>query len=295
MRTLVDQFLDYLALEKGLSPNTLDAYRYDLEHFTGYLMRHRIEAFGRVTRAIILDFLLDDREQGLAPASAARRLVAIRMLFRYLQQEGLLDINITESMDAPKLWQTLPETLSPEEMERMLNAPDLQKPLGLRDRAWMELLYASGLRVSELVHLTLDQVHRDACYVRCIGKGDKERIVPYGRSAATFLREHLDNLRPQLAGHREVREVFLTRGGKPMSRKTIWALIRRYARQAGIDRPISPHTLRHSFATHLLANQAPLRVIQEMLGHADIATTQKYTHVDQNRLKEIHHRFHPRG
>lgn len=295
MRALVEQFLDYLALEKGLSDNTLAAYRLDLDRFTGYLQRRGLRGFGQVTRAHILDFLLDDREHGLAPASVARRLVAIRMLFRHLQQEGLLDLNVTDAMDSPKLWQTLPETLSPEEVERLLARPDLGKPLGIRDRAWLELLYASGLRVSELVTLTLDRVEREAAYVRCIGKGDKERIVPYGRTAGAFLRDYLEDVRPQLVGASPVREVFVTRGGQPLSRKTVWALVRRYARQAGIDRPISPHTLRHSFATHLLANQAPLRVIQEMLGHADIATTQKYTHIDHTRLKDLHQRFHPRG
>jgi integrase/recombinase XerD len=217
------------------------------------------------------------------------------VFFRYLQREGLLARNVTEVMESPRLWKMLPSTLSYREVERLLETPGGLARYALRDRALLEMLYATGLRVSELANLTLDEIHFDSGYVRCTGKGNKVRIVPFGESARQhverYLREARDQFKPEVGN----RSVFLTYRGAKFSRQGLWKLIRRLARQAGITRKVSPHTLRHSFASHLLANGAPLRVIQEMLGHADIATTQIYTHVDQNRLKSIHAQFHPRG
>ncbi|HMP72949.1 MAG TPA: site-specific tyrosine recombinase XerD [Kiritimatiellia bacterium] len=295
MHAVIDSFLDYLTTEKGLSPHTATAYGNDLRPFADYVSRQKIGSWNNVRRKHILDYLLDRRERGHSPASLARCLVAIRMLMRYMQQEGLLAINMTEAMDAPRLWETLPETLSPAEMESLLAAPDLTRPLGLRDRAILEIMYAAGLRVSEVASLRLADLHQDAGYIRCLGKGRKERVVPVGKTALAYIQQYREEVRPHLARASTSPALFLTRRGEPLSRKTLWAMIRAYAVKAGIGRPISPHTLRHSFATHLLANQAPLRVIQEMLGHADIATTQRYTHVDHQRLKSIHASFHPRA
>ncbi len=295
MNGMLDQFLDFLHLEKGLSPNTGEAYRQDLEDFIGWLQRHHVSALNDVTRRHIMDYLLDLKEKDRAPTTISRHLVAIRVFFRFLQQEGLLSVNITEAMDAPHLWKLLPETLSVAEVEKLLQAPDLRRPEGIRDKAMLDLLYSTGLRVSELVGLTLDDLHMEERYIRCIGKGRKERIVPYGQAAHDSIRRYLDDVRLLWNKVPQQRHLFLTRRDAPMSRKTFWHLIKKYASRAGVRHDISPHTLRHSFASHLLANQAPLRVIQEMLGHADIATTQIYTHVDSSRLRSVHQKFHPRA
>jgi integrase/recombinase XerD len=295
MKGLIDQFMDYLGLEKGLSPRSIEAYAHDLEHATDWLASHGVSDAQSVTRRHLNEYLLSLRDADLAPATIARRLVALRVFFRFLQQENLLAANVTDAMDSPRLWDVLPGTLSPEQVERLLHAPDPATPRGLRDRAMLELLYSTGLRVSELVGLRLDEIHRDARYLRVVGKGNKERVIPYGLSAETHLLRYLDQVRPAWNRAPGQRAVFLTRRDAPMSRKTFWALIRHYARLAGVEQKVSPHTLRHSFASHLLANHAPLRVIQEMLGHADIGTTQIYTHVDATRLRDVHRTFHPRA
>jgi integrase/recombinase XerD len=295
MNSMLEKFLDFLALEKGLTRNTSDAYRQDLNGFIQWLQRRRITSLNEVTRRHIMDYLLDQKEKGRSAATLSRRLVAIRVFFRFLQQEGLLGANITDAMDAPKLWKVLPGTLSVEEVDRLLKTPDLKNPRGIRNKAMLELLYSSGLRVSELVTLNLDDLHEDARYIRCMGKGRKERVVPYGSSARMYIDRYLEEVRPLWNRDPRQRVLFITRRDKPVSRKTVWHIIKRYAVQAGVNHEISPHTLRHSFASHLLANQAPLRVIQEMLGHADISTTQIYTHIDSGRLKSIHQKFHPRA
>jgi integrase/recombinase XerD len=222
-------------------------------------------------------------------------LVAIKVLFRYLQQENLLAGNVTETMDSPKLWKVLPDTLTFREVEQLLNSPDMKTPLGKRDKALLETLYGTGLRVTELATLRIDDLHFDADYIRCLGKGRKERVVPLGGQARHYLEEYLEEVRPTLTRDPDPRTVFLTIRKAPFSRQGIWCLIKKYARNAGIIKNVTPHTLRHSFASHLLSNGAPLRVIQEMLGHADISTTQIYTHVDANRLKSVHHQYHPRA
>jgi len=295
MKYLVDQFLDFVALEKGLSPNTRTAYQSDLLKFIRFLELRKIATLNALTRKDLLDFLLFEKDHGLGVNSVSRLFVAIKVFLRYLQQEGLLTQNITEAMDSPKLWKALPATLSFKEVERLLSAPEGDKPLAVRDRAMFELLYATGLRVSELCGLTLENISFDAGYLRCTGKGQKERVVPFSDKASAVLKKYLDEARPKFTGDLQNRHIFISRRGRKISRKTVWKLIRQYARKADILKKISPHTLRHSFASHLLANNAPLRVIQEMLGHADIATTQIYTHVDQSRLKSIHEKFHPRA
>lgn len=295
MDALLEQFLDYISLERGLSPNTREAYGRDLRAFVHFLQSRSISSLNSVTRKHILDFLIESKDKGLATTSLSRRLVAIRVFLRYLQQEGLLTANVTDSMDSPKLWKVLPDTLSVREVERLLTGPRCAGPNGIRDRAILEVLYGTGLRVSEIASLQLGDLHFDAGYVRCMGKGSKERLVPLGSGAATAARAYIEQSRPALAARAQSASLFLTRRGKPFSRKGLWKLIREHARDAGLGKRVTPHTLRHSFATHLLSNDAPLRVIQEMLGHADISTTQIYTHVDQNRLKSVHDRFHPRA
>ncbi len=295
MEAQIDQFLDYVSLERGLSRLTREAYAADLHAYTQFLRRRKVGSISQSTRRDVLDFLMEEKDRGQATSSIARRLVAIKVFYRYLVQEGLLAANVTESMDSPKLWKILPDTLSHAEVERLLAAPDLEKPLGLRDKAMLEVLYASGLRVSELVGLTLDNLHFDSGYIRTMGKGRKERVVPIGETARVYVDRYLLEVRPLLAPDDHQRTLFLSRRRTPLSRKTVWRLIKVHARHAGIAKEISPHTLRHSFASHLLANGAPLRLIQEMLGHADIATTQVYTHVDAQRLQAVHHQFHPRA
>ena len=295
MHVLVSQFLDYVALEQGLSPNTQEAYSGDLELFTSYITRQGVSTLNAVSRKHVLYFLVAERERGISVNSLSRRLVAIKVFFRYLQREALLDINVTDAMDSPKLWKVLPGVLSQDEVDRLIAAPHGQGRYASRDRALMELMYACGLRVSEVAELGLDNLYMDAEYLRCVGKGNKVRIVPFGNKSKTCLENYLRVARPQFVkGPGEV-AVFLTQRGRRFSRQGVWKLIRQYARDAGITKTVSPHTLRHSFASHLLANGAPLRVIQEMLGHADIATTQIYTHVDQRRLNAVHHDFHPRA
>ncbi|MBW7909106.1 MAG: site-specific tyrosine recombinase XerD [Kiritimatiellae bacterium] len=295
MQVLLDQFLDYITLEKGLTSNTRSAYASDLVRFLAFIQRAGVTLLNKLTRRHILDYLMWEKEQGLAAPSLSRRLVAIRVFLRYLQQEGMLSANVTETMDSPKLWKLLPATLTTAEVERLLQTPRLDKPLGLRNRALLETLYGTGLRVSELASLKLEDIQFDAGYLRCLGKGRKERVVPLGGAAATYLKKYLNEARAQFDRANQSEFVFLSTRGQALSRKTIWQLIRRCTREAGITKNVSPHTLRHSFASHLLANNAPLRVIQEMLGHADIATTQIYTHVDAPRLQQIHRQYHPRA
>lgn len=297
MRFLLDQFMDHLVLERGLSVNTRLAYGHDLTEFLAFLSRRGRAGIQEVQRRDIVDFLMEGKQKGLAAASLARRLVAIKVFFRHLSREGLLAANPAEAMDSPRLWKILPPTLSLEEVDRLLAAPDVADVRGLRDRAILETFYATGVRVSELAGLTLESLHFDAEYIRCIGKGDKERVVPIGGRAIAAVQAWLERGRPAYAakGGGASRAVFLSRLGHPLSRVTLWRHIRAYARKAGIRKEISPHMLRHSFASHLLANGASLRIIQEMLGHADISTTQIYTHVDQGRLQSVHHQYHPRA
>ncbi len=295
MLVLVDQFLDYVLLERGLSKNTRSAYRGDLVAFTGYLRSRSIRSLNAVERDDILEFLMAEKDRGLATSSIYRRLVSIKVFFQYLEREGLLPHNVTEVMDSPKMWKVLPETLNTNEIVRLLDAPQTGQPLGQRDKAILETFYGTGLRVSELCNLTQDDLHPEEGYLRCIGKGNKERVVPIGSQALHWISEYVEHTRPALLKAGDSRELFLTRFGKPFTRQGMWNLIKRYAHKAGIVKNVTPHTLRHSFASHLLANGAPLRIIQEMLGHADISTTQQYTHIDANRLKSIHHQFHPRS
>ncbi|MFH1037999.1 MAG: site-specific tyrosine recombinase XerD [PVC group bacterium] len=291
----LDEFIRYLDVERGLSPNTTCSYRTDLEKFITFLSRKGPGGLAAVERDDVMDFLLAEKDRGLTPRSLSRTLVSIRMLFRFLTLEGYLRRDVTEVVESPRLWKILPQVLSIAEVESLLGQPDLSTPLGLRDRAVLELLYASGLRASELIGLRVDDVNLQSGFVRAWGKGARERIVPLGRKAARALSDYLEWSRPLLLKKSASPDLFLSRQGKHFTRQWLWCLVKTYLRRAGIKKKAGPHTLRHSFATHLLSQGADLRVVQELLGHSNISTTQIYTHVDRERLKEVHRRFHPRG
>ncbi|MFW6161928.1 MAG: site-specific tyrosine recombinase XerD [Planctomycetota bacterium] len=297
MHELIDAFIDYLSVEAGLAANTQAAYRADLNRFAAYLEAEGIADPARVTTTVVLGFMMGLKDEGLAAASIARMLASVKMFYRFLSLEGMVERNVTQALDSPRLWRRLPHVMSPEEVERMLGAPDTAKPLGVRDRAILELLYATGARVSEVCGLDADSIHFDYGYLRCIGKGNKERVVPVGRTAMGWVRRYLDEVRPRLLRGTPAAALFVSsrRRGKRLTRSTVWRMVKKYAGLAGVRKNVHPHTLRHSFATHLLSRGADLRSVQEMLGHASIVTTQVYTHVDHDRLKDVHRRYHPRG
>ncbi|MGE4357947.1 MAG: site-specific tyrosine recombinase XerD [Candidatus Omnitrophota bacterium] len=295
MKEWIEQFLNYLSVERSLAQNTIISYRRDLKVFQKYLNDKGIVSWDKVIRKEVEDFLLKRREEGLNPSSLSRELVAIKMFFKFLAQEGLIREDPTAVLETPRLWKRLPESLSVKEIEKILNSVRTNDYLGFRDRTCLELLYATGMRVSEVADLKVSDVNLDAGFVRCKGKGDKERIIPLGKIAIRYLRNYLNEIRPKLAKKGNEPFLFLSHLGKKISRQSIWKLIKKYASRAGIKKKIGPHTLRHSFATHLLERGADLRVVQEMLGHANISTTQIYTHVNKERLKAIHKMFHPRG
>ena len=295
MNAFLESFLDYISLERGLSINTRKAYADDLRQFLSFLDQKGVSSLNQVSRKQVLDHLMAMKAKGMSTNSISRHLVSIKVFFRYLQQESLLDKNITDTMDSPKLWKILPDTLSEREVSLLLAAPDMRKPLGVRDRAILEIFYASGLRVSELAGLQLPSLHIDEGYIRVIGKGRKERVIPVGKESSNILMRYLEEVRPLLCDNPHLQNVFVSKRETALCRQRLWQIIKKYTQDAGIMKNVTPHTLRHSFASHLLENGAPLRVIQEMLGHADIATTQVYTHVNPERLKSIHQAFHPRA
>jgi integrase/recombinase XerD len=289
-------FLDYLRSECHLAENTVAAYQRDIRRFRQWLSGtdRRIP---NLTIRELSDFVGWLHGQDLAPASIARHIVALRMFFRYLQLEGVLQHNLAELLGSQKLWQRVPEVLSPAMVQRFLEAPRTFDPFWRRDRAMLELLYATGCRASELSNLRLRDVHLAEGYCMCHGKGNKQRLTPLGRAAREAVQDYLDHGRPALVkAQAEPPEwLLLSRRGRRLRREAIWELVKKYAVRAGLPPTISPHTMRHSFATHLLAGGADLRQVQEMLGHASIQTTQIYTHVDQSRLKRVHRQFHPRA
>jgi integrase/recombinase XerD len=291
--TYLPIFLDYLAVEKGLARNSLSAYAIDLRHFGQYLGEQAID-IERVERIHIVKYFQSLRAAGISARSVARALAAIRGLFRLLVAERHLKKDPTENLENPKLWSTLPKSMQPEEVEALLGAPDRTTPDGQRDAAMLELLYATGLRVSELIRVRLDEVVMDAGFLRTIGKGSKERIVPFGDAARATIVAFMESGRRELDKYADP-HLFLSRRGRPMTRQSFWMKITRYAREAGIRAHISPHVLRHAFATHLLENGADLRSVQMMLGHADISTTQIYTHVSRARLQKMYENYHPRA
>lgn len=291
---LVKDFLFHLSVERGLAANTLDAYRRDLAKYTAFLSKQKIHNLAKVETNHITKFLLHERDRGSEPATMARALVAIKLWHRYLIRERKLSHDVTDVLDSPRLWKRLPVFLTLIEMERILSKPNMRTASGLRDRAIIELFYSTGLRVSELVSLRLDGLNLEAGFLKCVGKGRKERIVPVGKAAVDVVGRYISRVRAKRDKASSSPIVFLGRAGAPLTRMTAWNIIQRYARLARISKSISPHTFRHSFATHMLEGGADLRVVQELLGHADISTTQIYTHVSKDHLKLVHKQFHPR-
>ncbi|WP_342623108.1 site-specific tyrosine recombinase XerD [Pseudomonas alkylphenolica] len=291
---LIDQFLDALWLEKGLADNTRESYRSDLALFNGWLQEHGV-ALPDAGRELILDHLAWRLDQGYKPRSTARFLSGVRGFYRYLLREKLIGVDPTLQVEMPQLGRPLPKSLSEEDVEALLQAPDLGEPIGQRDRAMLEVLYACGLRVTELVSLTLDQVNLRQGVLRVMGKGSKERLVPMGEEAVVWIERYLRDGRNELLGGRPSDVLFPSLRGEQMTRQTFWHRIKHQAQVAGISKSLSPHTLRHAFATHLLNHGADLRVVQMLLGHSDLSTTQIYTHVARARLQELHARHHPRG
>jgi integrase/recombinase XerD len=295
MNQMLDQFLHYLIVEKGLSKNTIEAYSHGLNRFLNHLRENEIQEWVKVTKFDVKAFLLSLRKQGLSIKTVVRNLVAIRTFFKFLLQEGILEVNPVDELESPKMAKTLPNILSLKEVEQLLEQPNLQTPLGIRDRAMLELLYATGMRVSELTQLPINQVNLEGGYVLLYGKGSKERIVPLGSEAMKWVTHYLKTARERLARGRESQSLFINRSAKGMSRQGFWKNLKTYGQRAGIRKRITPHLFRHSFASHLLERGADLRSVQMMLGHVDISTTQIYTHVTGERLKKVHQRYHPRG
>ncbi len=294
MSHYLQQFLDSLWLEAGLSMNTLQAYRQDLEGFAKWLAQFDID-LAAATRADILKYQGVRLTQGRKVRSEARLLSSLRRFYRYLCREEIRETDPTTQIESPRLGKPLPSSLTEQEVEDLLAQPNIHEALGLRDRTMLEVLYATGLRVSELVTLRLEQVNMRQGLVRCVGKGNKERLVPLGEIALDWLQQYLLEARPILLEGHVSEDLFPTRRGKAMSRQAFWYIIKRYSKKADIDKPLSPHTLRHAFATHLLNHGADLRVVQLLLGHSDLSTTQIYTHVAKERLKSLHSAHHPRA
>jgi integrase/recombinase XerD len=291
----LDAYLNFLLVEKGLARKTLEAYGDDLVRFLDFIRANGTPELCRVDSALVLRYLIQLRKEGLSARSRARHLISLRGLYRHLVHEKTILQNPAAVVDLPKIGLKLPHVLSVAEVEALLAAPDLHKPTGLRDAAMLELLYAAGLRVSELIKVRCLDLNLEAGFIRVIGKGSKERLVPIGTHAQAKLKIYLEQGRPRQLKGLASATLFVAHRGKPMTRQGFWKLLRRHAAAAGITKPVSPHSLRHSFASHLLEGGADLRVVQELLGHADISTTQIYTHVARQQLKDTHEKFHPRG
>jgi len=290
----VSRFLDAVWMERGLSTNTLAAYRADLTALTRWLSERGVPIV-RTTRADLQDFIAFRVHAGARPRSTARQLSSFRRFFRYMVREGVIREDPTAQIAMPKIGRSLPKSLTEEEVESLLAAPQVNDPLGNRDRTMLEVLYATGLRVSELVNLRHVQVNLNQGVLRILGKGNRERLIPLGEEAVRWLKNFMDGARADILLDRSTDYLFPTRRGDRMTRQAFWHIIKRYARKAAVDRDLSPHTLRHAFATHLLNHGADLRVVQMLLGHSDLSTTQIYTHVARERLKELHTTHHPRG
>ncbi|MDD5428630.1 MAG: site-specific tyrosine recombinase XerD [Candidatus Omnitrophica bacterium] len=295
MEHLLEEFLNYLAVERGLSKNTIAAYGTDLEHFIGRMEKIGITDINKIKRQDITGYMLYLKDSGIGSNSISRALVAIKMFYRFLVQEHLAREDASGVIESPKLIRGLPDVLNVDEVDKLLAGPDLRDDTGIRDKAALELMYASGMRVSEIVELTREGVNLDVGFIKCRGKGDKERVVPIGKKAKEAVVRYIEKARPHFIKGKDIPQLFVSRLGRKVSRQTFWKMIKKYTKLARIKKEITPHTLRHSFATHLLEHGADLRVVQEMLGHSDISTTQLYTHIDRTRLKSIHKQFHPRA
>lgn len=294
MLEFLDLFLNYLSVERGLSRNTIVSYRQDLESYAEFLKSVHAGGLSETTRHEVTNFMLRQKEAGLSANSIARRLAAVKSFYRFLTRERILKDDPSSLIDSPKLWKRIPETLSLNEVDALLSQPSTRNSQGMRDKAILETLYATGMRVSEAVNLRSDNVNLDIGFLRCVGKGNKERVIPLGKRAITSIKRYLESGRAYFLKKKNTDYLFLNRSGDKLSRQSFWKMIKKYAKSARIKKPIKPHILRHSFATHLLERGADLRSVQEMLGHANISTTQIYTHINKERLKSIHKMFHPR-
>ncbi len=290
---VVKRFLDYIFLECGLSGETVTAYQSDLREFWNCLVDADVEP-SEITFEDVQRHLMQLHDRGLKLSSIVRHFSTVKVFLRFLNNEKILRRDLTTIMESPRRWRTIPRVIRYDQVKSLLHAPNLQDEFFLRDRALLELMYATGMRVSEVVGLSLDSINLKLGYLRCMGKGRKERIVPIGSHAIEALTHYYEDLRPRLLGENHTAAIFLSRTGRPLDRTNIWRLVRKYAVIAGIEYKVSPHTLRHCFATHLLHGGADLRVVQELLGHADVTTTQIYTHVNETQLQRIHEKCHPR-
>lgn len=294
MQDAIDEYLHFIKVERGLSANTQENYHRDLMKYLSYLQERGITDWDQVDRFVIMDFLQELRQENKAASSVVRMMSALRQFHLFLRQENLTKENPMQHIDSPKKQEHLPDTLSMEEVEKLIETPDVSTPLGLRNRAILETMYATGLRVSELISLKRNDLHLSMGLIQTIGKGNKERIIPIGDIAAEWLERYFNESRPQLVKEKEVPEVFVNFHGNKLTRQGIWKNIKAIVREAGIDKDVTPHTLRHSFATHLLENGADLRMVQELLGHSSISTTQIYTHVTKKRVAEVYQKYFPR-
>ncbi len=289
-------FRNYMTAERGMAKNTVLAYGRDLDRFAGWVAEGGLDDYLRPRLRELAHYLGRLRDEQLAPPSVARHLVALKMFYRFLRLEERTSEGTVELLSSPALWERIPQVLSPENVEKLLAAPQAGDRFYLRDRALLETLYATGSRASEVVGLRLEDVYLDSAFLKCLGKGNKQRVVPLGRPALAALKAYLGEQRPGLTrAADDVPWVFVSRGGRALTREMLWVIVKKYVRRAGLNARVSPHTLRHSFATHLLSGGADLRTVQELLGHANIRTTQMYTHVDRDRLRAVHRKFHPRG
>ena len=291
---VVDSFLDSLWLEQGLSKSTLDAYRSDLKLLNVWAKNRELK-LDEISRPDLLEFIAFKAEQGSSARSSARMLSSLRRFYTYLMQQEIISTNPTEKISMPKIGRSLPVLLTENEVLQLIKAPNTKKPLGFRDRVMLELLYATGLRVSELVKLEANQVNLNQGYLRVMGKGDKERLVPMGKTAKRWMKNYLNGPIQEILNDRQSDCLFPTRTSTSISRQAFWQIIKKYAMKVGISAKLSPHSLRHAFATHLINHGADLRVVQMLLGHSDLSTTQIYTHIAQHRLKDLHEKHHPRG
>ncbi len=294
MQEYLELFLDYLNAERGLSPNTVSSYANDLKKYFRFLLSNGIKHISQIEKTHIINFIEKERTQGSALSSIARRLSSLKSFHRFLLREKIVRIDPSSTIESPRLWKKIPQVLDAKEVERLLSSPNIRKPRGLRDKAILELLYASGLRVSELGSLRVRDVNLEVGFIKVRGKGGKERLVPLGDVALHFLKRYIEEVRPKLLRNKSSDFLFISSFKKNLSRQSIWKMIKSYIKKARIKKEVSPHTLRHSFATHLIERGADLRSVQEMLGHSNISTTQIYTHINKIRLKEIHRKFHPR-
>lgn len=294
MKKYIDQFLYFMEAERGVSRNTILSYRRDLKKFSIYAEKIKKD-LPKFTREDIIEFLLTLKDSGLKTVSTARNLAALKTFWRFLTEEGIVEKDIARIVETPKTWKNIPDVLSVREVEMLLDAPPSGEWTGIRDKAILELMYAAGLRVSEAADLKVVDINLDLNFVKCCGKGGKERIVPFGGPAKKAIKKYFQRTRDRLSEKTKDEHLFLSRLGRKISRQSIWKIIQKYGSLTDIDKKISPHTLRHSFATHLLEGGAELMALQEMLGHADISTTQIYTHVNKEKLQKIHQKFHPRA